>query len=148
MKSPAFAVAAYSPLAPQAHFAGARQNVRNCLLLAVMRNARARSRRDLEQATPHLRFDAELRRDCGQPLGTWRPFNASSIGMEDRCGQKERWIMVPVCVYSCADKTRQGSRLTIALDPAISKTGRVRVHSGNARQLCPQIIAGLEERGA
>src|SRR5271170_3798255 len=47
-----------------AHFAYARQHVRDGLLLAMMVNSRASARVDLEQAAPHRRFDAELRRNC------------------------------------------------------------------------------------
>ena len=50
----------------------ARQNIGNRLLLAVMVDARTSSGPDLEQPAPHLRLDAELRRDCGKAHGAWR----------------------------------------------------------------------------
>jgi hypothetical protein len=46
------------------HFACARQHICDGLLLAMMVNSRASARLDLEQAAPHRRLDAELRRNC------------------------------------------------------------------------------------
>src|SRR5271156_181123 len=55
-----------------AHFAYARQHVRDGLLLAMMVNSRASARVDLEYAAPHRRFDAELRRNGGQAFRAGR----------------------------------------------------------------------------
>src|ERR1700730_7431731 len=61
----------FSPRAP-ADFANARQDVGDRLLLAMMVNARAGSRLDLEQDAPQRRVDAELWRDCCLAYGAWR----------------------------------------------------------------------------
>lgn len=55
-----------------ADLADPRQDIGNRLLLAMMVDARASSRPDLEQPAPHLRWDAELRRDCGKAHGARR----------------------------------------------------------------------------
>jgi hypothetical protein len=60
--------AVFTSRAP-ADLADARQNIGNRLLFAVMVDARASSGPDLEQPAPHLRWDAELRRDCGEAHG-------------------------------------------------------------------------------
>ena len=65
MKSPAFALARIFAIRAPAHFAYARQHICDGLLLAMMVNSRASARLDLEQAAPHRRFDAELRRNGG-----------------------------------------------------------------------------------
>ncbi|MGA8445821.1 MAG: hypothetical protein WB766_11595 [Roseiarcus sp.] len=50
------------------HFTNAGQNVCNGLLHAMMMNARPGARLHLEQAAPHHRLDAELRRNRGLAL--------------------------------------------------------------------------------
>ena len=50
------------------HFAHAGQNVCNGLLHAMMVNSRPGARLYLEQAAPHRRMDAELRRKRGLAL--------------------------------------------------------------------------------
>ena len=52
--------------------ADARQDIGDRLLLSVMMDARAGSRRDLKQPAPHCRLHAELGGHCGQAQGARR----------------------------------------------------------------------------
>src|ERR1700731_4305664 len=59
-------------LYPPAYFAGAGEDVGDRLLLAMVMNARPRSRCDLEQAAPDGRSDTKCRRDGGATFGAGR----------------------------------------------------------------------------
>jgi len=61
----------FTPRAPT-HFANAREDIGDGLLLAMMMNAGARSGLDFEQSAPHRRFNAELGCDRRETQGSRR----------------------------------------------------------------------------
>src|SRR6202022_2357812 len=102
------------------HFAYARQNVCDGMLYAVMVNARPSALLDLEHARPQLRFDAGLRRNCGQALRAGRLQRAliefRRANDADGRGTAHRLIVVVAHAHPAIEWT-YGPRDPIAASP-------------------------------
>ncbi len=120
----------FSPRAP-ADFANARQDVGDRLLLAMMVNARAGSRLDLEQAAPQHRVDAELWRDCCLAYGAWRLCRSLvEPGRADNANGgigghvlKGSWLMIWGCLSPCCPRLLRRQDSKRAADDLRSSAG-------------------------